>query len=107
MIAAGTPIKFLSTEYYQYNGYNGWTEIEFYGVEDPGMMNQLVRKSGENIHENQNYEKASVFLASLDMAKEKKKSPVIQILNRGWGDESTAVTVMLDAPTQVLIVIKH
>ena len=49
LVAAGTTIKIQTVEYFTYNGYNGWAEIEFYGVEDPELINQLVWKDGEDI----------------------------------------------------------
>ena len=48
LVAAGTTIKIQTVEYFSYNGYNGWAEIELYGVEDLELINQIVWKDGEN-----------------------------------------------------------
>jgi hypothetical protein len=46
LVAKGTTIKIQTVEYFTYNGYNGWAEIELYGVEDPELINQLIWKHG-------------------------------------------------------------
>ena len=48
LVAAGTTIKIQTVEYFSYNGWNGWAEIELYGVEDLELINQIVWKDGEN-----------------------------------------------------------
>ena len=47
VLAKGSGVKIQGSEYYLYNGYNGWQEIEFYGVDDPEIVKQLVLKKGE------------------------------------------------------------
>ena len=47
VLAKGSGVKIQGSEYYLYNGYNGWQEIEFYGVDDPELVKQLVLKKGE------------------------------------------------------------
>ena len=34
---------------YHWKGWNGWQEIEFYGIEDTDMLDQLIWKAGNNI----------------------------------------------------------
>ena len=47
VLAKGSGVKIQGSEYYLYNGYNGWQEIEFYGVDDPELVKQLVLEKGE------------------------------------------------------------
>ena len=46
VLAKGSTVKITALEIFsQYN--NGWTELEFYGLEDLDLINQLVWKAGE------------------------------------------------------------
>ena len=48
LLAKGSTVKITSLEYFAYNGYNGWAEIEFYGVEDAPDVQQIIWKEGKD-----------------------------------------------------------
>ena len=77
----------------------GWGEIEFYGVEDLEVINQLFWISGKKGAGCLRYKFCSV---NMRKAIEEGKSPAIQISERRWNDESSGLTINMAAPGVIL-----
>ena len=45
VLSKGSPVKILTLEVFGHAN-NGWSELEFFGIEDLEMVNRLVWKSG-------------------------------------------------------------
>ena len=48
VLSAGASVKITLLEVFQLS-YNGWSEIEFYGIEEMELLNQLIWKKGNCI----------------------------------------------------------
>ena len=48
ILQTGYSMKIVVLEYH-WKGWNGWQEIEFYGIEETEMIDQLIWKAGNSI----------------------------------------------------------